>query len=888
MRDFLNIRTLGLVTGVFLVLGLGESLRAQTSWAVTVPQGYLMVTCPAGSVTAPSVTTFSLPLSSTVPSTFVGLATGQIASVGSNTISIDSTGTGTWSPGALSQAATPYFIRITSGVSCGQTFQISTTTANTANMVTILNQGLDLTSASEGIATAASSTTPDTFQIFPGETLNTFFGTSTMGSDAAATADVVELYSGGLWNDYYFNTNSSMWQKGSVPVDQGPVVLRPDSGITFYRRGGTQLCIHVMGAAMLFRRLYPRESPWFCFLVPILGLLITLNFIEHFIALSNLGWLLPLTLGGLLWAILKPGYSWKGIRFPAILFVGLFTFIFALKCIGPEISNTNEGISNLVRVLDYCLGGTLPPTDSFLPPYDYGSYYSFQHYGAAILKRLFSVDLGTAYNVGFAFLLAWLCLTGAGVAHAITGKVWIAMVTVIILLSGSTGSVPLIILFGHHGPDYALSTNLNDDWNNPDRNPFSWICAFDKEHPGLLLQPPMINLYWSEFHSTLGGNFVTLASVLAAVEVFKVERNNWPWIGLIVLPMIIVITSAWFIFIVGFVCAGSLILAWTTGRRPENIKFVGIASGIAIILLWPFVFTVTGTSAPAEFRWTPPEEHTPLWMFVVQWWPIYIPWIYLCFIWYRLDLRARWFHAVFPILFIAVELFTFGDRKLTTEKMWAGIYGVGLVTLLPLVFIQKKKAFILLTALFSLNGVVGLGAALNQYYGNPFTGHDFFQLSGDAWVLGDAQKKRILQVLRRLHGATILPGKSYWNYSQAAAVVSFSENRCYVAYTFTEELYGHGPETEYRNRINNEFYEGKVANPLPFLSGNKIAAVLIWPEDAVSDQLLQQYQDQLGPEFFYVDCKMDGPNNAGVFMRQSALKDDPAKSAAALGLNIHP
>ena len=58
------------------------------------------------------------------------------------------------------------------------------------------------------------------------------------------------------------------------------------------------LCVHVIGAAVLFRRLFPRESPWLCFLLPILILLSALNFIEHFVALPNLGWLLPITLGG--------------------------------------------------------------------------------------------------------------------------------------------------------------------------------------------------------------------------------------------------------------------------------------------------------------------------------------------------------------------------------------------------------------------------------------------------------------------------------------------------------------------------------------------------------------------------------------------------------------
>jgi hypothetical protein len=66
-----------------------------------------------------------------------------------------------------------------------------------------------------------------------------------------------------------------------------------------------------------------------------------------------------------------------------------------------------------------------------------------------------------------------------------------------------------------------------------------------------------------------------------------------------------------------------------------------------------------------------------------------------------------------------------------------------------------------------------------------------------------------------------------------------------------------------------------MADPLSFLNGNNIAAVMIWPEDAISDQLLQQLQTQLGPEFFYIDCKMDGTNNAGLFIRQSDLEPMP-------------
>jgi hypothetical protein len=155
----------------------------------------------------------------------------------------------------------------------------------------------------------------------------------------------------------------------------------------------------------------------------------------------------------------------------------------------------------------------------------------------------------------------------------------------------------------------------------------------------------------------------------------------------------------------------------------------------------------------------------------------------------------------------------------------------------------------------------------------------YFRIQGDDFIQDNSQTRRILQVLKRLHAATILPGKSYWAYNTAPAAVDLSENRCYIAYFHQEDQAGHGGEAEYRSDLNNSFYDGKMAAPLPFLRANDIAAVLIWPDDNISDQLLQQFQTQIGSDYFYVDCKMDGANNAGVFMRLNSLQTTPAQPA---------
>jgi uncharacterized protein (TIGR02597 family) len=210
-------------------------LRAQTVVS-SAPEGFMNFTIPAGSLTAPSVFMFSLPLTAAPPANLAGQTAGAITSVAAGTITNTAAG---WTAGALSQPATPYFIRITSGAAVGRTLAISTTTANTATMVTVDNQGTPLT----GLGIAAG----DTYEIFPGDTLFSLFGSGVLGGTSTADADVVRLHNGTGWVEYYYDTGASQWRVNSIGVSQNNVVIRPDAGIIFYRRGATPLALTLTG-----------------------------------------------------------------------------------------------------------------------------------------------------------------------------------------------------------------------------------------------------------------------------------------------------------------------------------------------------------------------------------------------------------------------------------------------------------------------------------------------------------------------------------------------------------------------------------------------------------------------------------------------------------------
>lgn len=641
---------------------------------------------------------------------------------------------------------------------------------------------------------------------------------------------------------------------------------------------GGLIVFHVGGAAVFFRRMLPRESPWLGFLVPPLALVILLNFVEHSFPLPWLGWLLPILTAAVIWALwTTPRDQLRDLLLPFSIFTTTYVFVLTVKSVKPMISNITEGIADLNRILDFCFGERLPPTDGFLPPYTHQWYYTFQHYGASVVKRLFSIDIGTAYNFSFALVCAWVGLAGAGAAwHLSRGRAWIAWVTLFLIEAAFTGSSPFIALLTKGDRNVWLPINLTIDWADPLKNPLSRVLSSDPHHETLKLFPPGSWTWFNEFHPTFAGQFLALFAVLATLTIFLPQRTNVGWICLGLLPLLTLISATWFLPVLVVLCAGALLVAWLTGLRPENPGIVLVALIGVPVLLWPTIAAFTTWSPHQTVGWNQSGWHTPLVIFAIQWWPIYLPWLALCFVWRQLEPAARWFHAVVAILFIGVELFNVGEWRLdTVEKMWGATFAVGLVTLVPLVLVRTGFVFRIIT------GLIGFAAATSYVLWTDDTTawidwqSDFLHYKGDSYLIHDARKARMLQILQSLHGATVLAGKCDWAYTEPPGLVVFSENRCWVAWSFSEDICGHQGEAESRSQQNNDFYAGKLADPLGFLEDNRIAAVLIYPDDQITDGTMQQLQSQLAAGYRYIDCRGDGADNAGIFLRRAQAQPVP-------------
>jgi len=231
------------------VLGLLSSALCVSASAqhTSRPVGFLVQTIPAGQTSS-----FSVPFDADLSS--LAGTVGRLTAVGPNYVENASAG---WTPGAFSTSAAPYFIRLTSGAHTGRTFRI-VAPAHTATRLTLADDGLDLTTLN--LAVTTTTTTGTGYEIIPGDTLASFFGT-TAGGDTLVVqgagdplgADLVQVWGGAAWLNFYYNTVWARWARDTDTItdpSRNDFLLRSDRGLMFTRRGTTPLSLAVVGRVL--------------------------------------------------------------------------------------------------------------------------------------------------------------------------------------------------------------------------------------------------------------------------------------------------------------------------------------------------------------------------------------------------------------------------------------------------------------------------------------------------------------------------------------------------------------------------------------------------------------------------------------------------------------
>ena len=562
--------------------------------------------------------------------------------------------------------------------------------------------------------------------------------------------------------------------------------------------------------------------------------------------------------------------AWRDLRLPAGIFLGSFAFTFLIRCLEPSVLASSDGLSDLNLIANFCHGDTLPPTDGWMPPFKLEYYYTFQHYAASVVVRLLGVDIGTGDNLAHGLLMAFVCVAAAAAAERISGRAWVAILMPVLIVGAATGSSAYLLLT-EPDPSPWVMTNVIGGLDHPDHNPIWHLLATAPYRERLELQVPGFWTWRDEYHPNAGGHFLALCAVWMMAELLRKERQNWAWIGAALVPFLAIVTSTWALPITGLLCGAGLVIAWRSGRRPENELFVGGAIAAALVALWPTLMPLFNAPNSPPVMWNHPEWRTPLDEFLIQWWPVILLWLALVPGWFKLPPAVRVAHVVVPLMLLGIEFVNVEDGRYNTiEKMWGYTFGVGFVAFFPAVATRRGIGNRLVTGLVVFSSVIALGGWLRGTF-KSVDSKDAWHLEANGILRLDPQRARLLQTLAPLHGATILTGKVIWDYNDSPALATFSGNRNYIAWTWSEFHFGHGGESDFRANQVNDLYAGKMADPLPFLDGHDIAAMVIWPDDEIPDDLLAKLKQELASRYTYVDARGDGSRNAGVFLREAGL-----------------
>lgn len=629
--------------------------------------------------------------------------------------------------------------------------------------------------------------------------------------------------------------------------------------------------IHIVGGAALFTRIFKRESPWFGFVVPALTIALVMNFVEHGVGFASFRWALPVTFLSSLGVILSPKVDWRRLALPTLVFLAAFTFTLTIHGLKPDVESVRDGRLDTHLIADYCMGGTLPPTSIWEAGVKQLYYYSFPHYAASVMVRLFGLDIGTGFHMAGALTSAFIFLMVGAIAWRIGGeRRWVVAVSVLLTASGMAGSTAYLWLMKPDNKDPDDTTNL---LSHADPNhPFPFHHFLDANVGCYDQRELLVPGYWGwigSFHSVVAGQFLTLLAVYCATEMVRGNKTILPWILGLVVCLLMLISSTWglpFIAIL-FVCTAGYCLWYKL--YPGNWRAVVFGWGASALCLAPMLLYYLQMEAPGAGAISS-AQRTELAEFIIQWWPIYLPWLALTFYWKSLNPVTRIIMVLTPIELASLEQFNISDRPDFTGKFWGYLFGAAWAVLIPSLAVTRSCLTRTLLAAFLIAGALS-ACFWVDYTQRSMAGDNRWHLEGLGDYRTDTVKGRILQSLSTMDHQVILSGECRWAYNESVDLPAFSHNYSYVANDFDcDNHFGQGRFDEARHRGDqiNAIYDGKSPDAAAFLCNHHIRAVVIWPEDNVTNDALHKLKSQLAVYYWYRNCRDDGDtgSNAGVFL----------------------
>jgi hypothetical protein len=667
------------------------------------------------------------------------------------------------------------------------------------------------------------------------------------------------------------------------------------------------IVVNLAGLTAGVSRLLPAQAS--ARLLGVFVLTLSLFAAEHLHGLGKLHWLWPLSTAVALWSI----YRYHNRRFwgGELVFVLGFGYGLLWRYAFPNIDAGSEHITDLFFISNYFDGPTLPAADRWLAGNVFDCYYAFQHYGAALLGRVFNLPIGMAMNLSWSLLIGFMVSLGWEIASYFVAHKALKVVLVAALVMGGNGLSPLMpwmIDRGDNEPDAVVrvwaNTRFLGAYDEKVNTSLGRAVAGDPSQPGFAEQielPLETIAYYSvlgDYHPPLGG-FVIALWTLALTAFLGMRRftdvkpdetdetdgvavqraDQLAFLAIGMTPALILVTNAWV-----FPLQCLLLASWLVARYLKaDIQWPAlIAGGMAsLALIYPFLsyFALNALSTP--IHWVAEGFHSPVNFLLAMHWPLLI----LLGCGFLLARKSPWGASVAltVLLVFGLSEAVFVDDPMggkyerfnTTLKWWSWLWPVAVIGLGSVAVglggrISKGLALMTMLALLSY------GIDLGRFWwtlDKPQKG----QLAGDGWLKQDPTAKDMLAYLSNAPQGYVLESIEQGAYSSSTALALFANKPLVLGWPDHEGQW-RGGAAFIGNRATEirSFYKGELPNPLDFLNKYDVQTV-VWTlaDDQRVPNMRAVLQNKIGQRYYWRAFTQN--SDAGIWERRSTLIDSIAQ-----------
>jgi hypothetical protein len=554
----------------------------------------------------------------------------------------------------------------------------------------------------------------------------------------------------------------------------------------------------------------------------------------------------------------------------------------------PEIVEDNDRLTDFHLVSNYLSGERLPPVDNWLPYQRLDYYYTFQHYSAALLGRIFGLGPGVSLNfaavilAGLVLTLAWEFLT------ILRARFVLKFLSVTALAIGGTGVSPLFHFITSAPPagflDYgsavhALFYNSRFvGWFETSVASDTWRALFGEGTQRSVLLPIETFGYQyaiGGYHAVLSGfllMFLALTIVAAVTQASEAVRARLEFVlGLTV--SLTLCSNAWV-----FPLQAALVGSWKIWDRRalghRDLRYLASGAAIGVFFQLPFLAGLSSATSYMKLQLVSLDAHTPIAQFLIVYWPLIALALAVPLVGQARSL-AGFLAAFFLSLLAFTEFFNIFDEAYRDEfirfnpalKWWGWIFTGGVFSISAFLLASNRRAarlvasiVLVLVSVFAVDAgrflVLRSHAFAGKIDGSGFYAQD---LSNARMLryLGDAPRGIVLEKVYEEHP---IDTGIYGSFAQKPSLVGIP----WVLRIWKRDL------TELPGLIAeiDNFYAGTHKQAARFLADHDVRYIVWSSRESKDLERWQSIMESIESDFRWMEFSSAPDSHIGLWIRR--------------------